>query len=430
MRVHASIGEEEHALRRAAARARCSVEILAPIHGHVQGRILCDDGWSAARLLYELAREDAQSPGARAMAAELRQLAPDDDAYARLVHGMVKHAVRFRPEQGEIFQSLGYTLEERYGDCDDHARAVAALGWAGGLPTRMAFLHHPGGNPTHVAAQLGPKGRFQWAETTLDAHYGEHPLAGAERLKLLRGREDLAREVTIMSDDTKTMGAVSHTADLSDDFFAELKDLGAELGFDPVFALDIMWAESGIKPDAKYRDGKNKATGLIGFVDVHGLGAEPDNSLESHDDFATKSATEQLVYVRKFWAPMKGRVHSAANLYQYNFLPASLSRGTGDETVVAAADGEGYGGREGMFYRVNKLLDVDGNGAITVGDLAAHLERQKHTKSGGLYPRYAEALERLGGAAPIAGGGGGSLVGPAVALVAIGASLAYAWTHG
>lgn len=430
MRLHASLEHEDAALRRAATRAQCSVDILAPIHGHVQGHVVCRDGWAGARLLYELAREDARTPGARRLAVELRG-ADDDDAYAKKLQRFVQDNIEFRHEQGEIFQGLGYTLEHRYGDCDDHARVVAALAWAGGLPARMGFLH-AGGDPSHVAALLGPYGEFSWAETTLAARYGEHPLAAAKRLRLLDAREDLSTKTVVMSDDGHLGALVPkeppvHTADLPDEFFAGLKQIANELEFEPVFALDVMWAESGIKPDAKYRVPPNKATGLIGFVGLRELGAAPDNSLESHDDFARTSAVYQLQFARKFWSPMKGRVQSAANLYQYNFIPLSLERGTSDDVVVAASDGTGYRGQEAMFFRANKGLDVDGDGAITVGDLGAYLEKRKRMKNGDLFPRYAEAVQRIGGAAPATPAARGGIAGPGLGILAIGVGLAFAW---
>lgn len=61
----------------------------------------------------------------------------------------------------------------------------------------------PEDEPTHAVAQLCVDGRCQWAETTVDAFFGEHPLAAASRLGLLDEREDLAkgvqRSVTVFS---------------------------------------------------------------------------------------------------------------------------------------------------------------------------------------------------------------------------------------
>lgn len=195
---------EMRTVRRAAFRGGCKVRSLTlgeTLDGRrAIGRVDCPDGWAAARMLVAAAEEDARTPNARDLALALRRVAPDDESFARAVHAFVKSRVAFVREAGEVFQGAAYTLASAGGDCDDHARVVYAIATAGGLPAVMAFLHHggPDAQPTHAVVQLGPHGRWQWAETTIDAHFGEHPLAAAQRLGLLKARGDLAREVLVM----------------------------------------------------------------------------------------------------------------------------------------------------------------------------------------------------------------------------------------
>lgn len=470
-------------VRRAAQRAGCVVNELAirdtSLGRRAVGKVTCLDGWGAARLLLAQAIEDSETAGARDLALQLRRQAPSDEAFARYVQRYVKENVAFVRERGEVFTGSAYTLGSKGGDCDDHARLVYALATAGGLDAVLAFLHHPApfDEPTHAVAQLCVQGQCTWAETTIDARFGEHPLDAAKRLGLLDAREDLATEVRIMSEKSlgsqeeadqramflagflcedenpsresikaaqRAMGgglvvdgilgpktrralairipqdefgmgylaaaeaaATSLTSDLPDHFFEDLKRYAAELQMDPVWMLDVMFSESGLHSTAKYggpdRTKNNPkmilSTGLIGFMKVKPCGM-PDDSRESHDRFAEVSPAGQLACVRQFWAPMKGRAESAANLYQYNFVPKSLERGTSDDTVIAAKDGTGYGGQEADFYRVNApYLDVDHSGEITVGDLGERLEKSKRVNGnldGELVPRYAEALRRLG----------------------------------
>jgi hypothetical protein len=519
---------EARALRRAAARCGCTVRELATRETttgpRAVGRVDCPDGWAAARMLVALAVEDARQPWARDVALALRRNAPSDEAFARAVQAFVKDRVRFVREAGEVFQGGAYTLESGGGDCDDHARLAMAIALAGGLPSAMAFLHHGGlrSSPTHAAVQLCPGNVCSWAETTVDAAFGEHPLAAAIRLGLVNERQDLAREVRVMTErdlppppkgyeaanpedrlvrdaealtilgflsadwptwpetakasDTafragvakaqrslgglvvdgligpKTRAALARalpsgdfatrylgsiggaasglTADLPDAFFVDMKRYAAELGFDPVWMLDVMFSESGLRATAAYRNPPHLATGLIGFVDIKRYGAVPDNSLESHDAFAKLPPTTQLRFARDFWLPLKGKAERAANLYQYAFLPASLARGTADDTVLAAKGGTGYRGQEGMFYNLNfGYLDVDKDDAITVRDLAERLEMSKRTKGGALLPRYAEALQRLNAATPAGPSTGAASGGAAIAgLVVLGiGAAAFAW---
>jgi hypothetical protein len=539
MKFHGSPEAEADALRRAAERAGCQVRALAvkdtPAGRRAVGTVVCDDGWGAARMLVAATAEDAVTDGARALAALIRQEAPDDESYARAIQAFVKGRVRFAPEVGEIFQNGGVTLALGVGDCDDHARLVQVLAIAGGLPSAMAFLHR-GEGPTHAVAVLCPSGECSFAETTVDADYGEHPNDAAKRLRLVDERTDLAREVVIMSEDdlppvpsgfaaanpsqeqleldasalnqlgyvveseavfepvehpamatwfrravaraqmaangaagpvdgligkrtrewiasrlppddfgmgyiarVRGIGnvAVKHTADLPDQFFSDLKRYASELDIDPVWMIEVIFSESGLRSTAAYRQAPHFASGIIGFIDVKQFGY-PDNSRESHDLFIQEvGVLRQLSGARDFWrnavalAKKYGhRIESAANLYQYTFVPMSFERGMSDDTVIVAKGGTGYRGQEDMFYRVNAgYLDVDKDGAITVGDLRERIEKSKRDTHGNILPRYAEAIARLQAAgpnAPPAEGGGGGVVAGLLAFAAIGTAFYFA----
>jgi Transglutaminase-like superfamily len=196
--------EEARAVQRAAARAGCvvkSLEIRPTNHGpRAVGYVECPNGWAAARMLIAEAYEDAATPGARDLALALRAGNISDEAFARAVHAYVKENVAFVREEGEVFQGPAYTLATGAGDCDDHARLVMAIARAGGLQTLGAFLYSEGGDPEHAVAMLCPGGVCSWAETTVDAAYGEHPLAAAERTGVLKDRTDLATKVRTMSE--------------------------------------------------------------------------------------------------------------------------------------------------------------------------------------------------------------------------------------
>jgi Transglutaminase-like superfamily len=195
--------QEERVVRIAAARAGCRIVELGPQDGpygvHAMGHVECPTGWEAARMVVAEALEYAKTPGLRGLALQLRQQAPSDAAYARAVHQFVKDHVAFVREEGEIFQGPAVTLAAGAGDCDDQAILVLALAYAGGLPAVGAFLHE-GGDPTHAVAQLCPSGQCSWAETTVDANYGEHPLAAARRAGVLTDRSDLTQGVVLMSE--------------------------------------------------------------------------------------------------------------------------------------------------------------------------------------------------------------------------------------
>lgn len=199
MIFYTSPEEEAGALRRAAARVGARVEALRVKGRRVVGRVICRDGWHAAQFLAALGAEDAKTEGARALADELREGHPDDRSFAEAIVAYVKGNVRFVRDRGEQFSSPGYTLEIGQGDCEDHARLVYAIAIAGGEPARFAFLHR-GGGPTHAVAQLCVDGAWTWAETTVDAELGEHPILAARRLGVVQSRGDITEGVRTMSE--------------------------------------------------------------------------------------------------------------------------------------------------------------------------------------------------------------------------------------
>jgi hypothetical protein len=171
-----------------------------------------------------------------------------------------------------------------------------------------------------------------------------------------------------------------YTQDLPDEFFASVRAISDRLDPTNPFLADwlitMMQSESGIDPSV----GNKAGASYFGLVQLGKPGFAPMTA----EDFVKLSAVDQLPYVERFYkgAPIKS-MRSAGNLYQYNFLPSSLSRGVSADTVIAAKDGTGYvfadtqGGtpysHEPNFYTQNSALDTDRNGAITVADLDAKL---------------------------------------------------------
>jgi hypothetical protein len=157
-----------------------------------------DDPWAAARLLTDLAEEDASDPVVRAWALEILDAAAEwigepagptispelRDAAARTIHASVQADIRFVHEPKETFQSARVTIESKAGDCDDHARLVYALARVLDIPPELVFFEQQE-QPIHVVARMqDADGTFQWAETTIAADYGEDPHEALARLNL------------------------------------------------------------------------------------------------------------------------------------------------------------------------------------------------------------------------------------------------------
>jgi transglutaminase-like putative cysteine protease len=142
----------------------------------------CGDNTNAIRFLNEAAAHDTTSPEVRDLALRLRRAHPDARGFLAAVQAFVRASVRFVREARETFQHTLYTLRRRAGDCDDQARAVAALALAGGEKARVVGVANPSGKVGHVAPVVFVDGAWRWAETTIDALFGEHPRAAAKRL--------------------------------------------------------------------------------------------------------------------------------------------------------------------------------------------------------------------------------------------------------
>lgn len=176
----------------ARAAMRCGCRVIGRGTFNDGGRVWpvvqmeCPDNVSAIRFLNEAAELDANDPEVRDLALRLRRAHPEPVPFLQAVQAFVKAGTRFVREARETFQHTIYTLKRRAGDCDDHARAVAALAIAGGAKGRVVGVQNSRGKVAHVAPVVFDGMRWRWAETTVNAAFGEHPRAAAKRLGVIR----------------------------------------------------------------------------------------------------------------------------------------------------------------------------------------------------------------------------------------------------
>lgn len=160
-----------------------------------------------------------------------------------------------------------------------------------------------------------------------------------------------------------------YPSELDRAFFDALAKVEAAIHIPGESLMLVMQHESGLRPSAQYNDGRNVATGLIQFVRPQNFGWTGTVA-----ELKAAPASAQVPLVGRYFAALRG-THDWVTLEQYCFVPASIKRGiNSDDVVICAKDGTGYGGQEANFYAVNKALDLDGNGAITRGDLRRSLQ--------------------------------------------------------
>jgi hypothetical protein len=193
---------------------------------------------------------------------------------------------------------------------------------------------------------------------------------------------------------------------LTDQFFADLAAMGERLDTDPAIWLAVWTIESGLDPQA-FNHAPPTAQGLNQFIPgtLKGIGA-PAN-------FVELSGEEQLPWIEKFMAlgiiQNGGPYRTPGRYYWSNFYGDTMKRGNSPDAVVVSSTAESSD--EQRAYNANKVLDFDGNGVITQGDLDTLIEKRAIPS-----PKYQEALARLRAAQLDAANSAGMLMdlGPAI----------------
>lgn len=182
-------------IRDAARRAGCRVLEMRQVqtrYGLVwYGKHSCPDNPATFRFLLELAKMDEGDPIARSLGLEFFGEHPKDPrARAAAIQQWIKDHIWYVREPKETFQSPSYTVQSGAGDCDDHANLLNAIARNAQLVSRIVPLLKPNGDVKHAVTQVQINGAWNFAETTVDAHFGEGPLEAVRRLGL-GGRDDV-----------------------------------------------------------------------------------------------------------------------------------------------------------------------------------------------------------------------------------------------
>ncbi len=171
----------------------------------------------------------------------------------------------------------------------------------------------------------------------------------------------------------------SLTADLDDDFFTRLHYVAADLSAAdsrcrPRDMLAVMMSESGVRANAHNDNPKHlppekryNASGLIQFMPfiLPGLGWDL-----GHEVFRELTATQQLEYVRRYYMPHRGHLHSVGGLYVATFLPALVKHANDPSFVLTGRDGP-----LAWAFAPNQVFDRNADFRITVGELEEAVAR-------------------------------------------------------
>lgn len=154
--------------------------------------------------------------------------------------------------------------------------------------------------------------------------------------------------------------------DLSPSFYDAWVAMAARLGVDPLALARVSFAETGMYQ----RHPRNAAAGVWPFIEstLRRLGWSG-----TAVEFTAQTPEQQIVpWMERYLQPIRSYLRDDAMVYVAMFLPARLPAAfvSGDDYVLTRR-GESTG-----FYEANPILDRNGDGLITVGDLRRHMDLQ------------------------------------------------------
>lgn len=110
-------------------------------------------------------------------------------------------------------------------------------------------------------------------------------------------------------------------------FAQKVESIASFLGIHPNWLMQVMQAESKLKPDAANLQGKDKhlvAAGLLQFT--AGSGIVKAGKVPSIAHILTLPALAQLDLVKWYFTPYKGRMRSYYDVYAVTFFPAMIGK--------------------------------------------------------------------------------------------------------
>jgi len=148
-----------------------------------------------------------------------------------------------------------------------------------------------------------------------------------------------------------TIAALEERCATEPGFMPKLEKMCSKLGTETEWMVNVMMMESNIRPWAK--NPNSSGSGLIQFMapTARGLGTTTAT-------LRGMSATRQLDYVERYFAPFAGRLTSQAAVYA---AVGAGKIGKSDQTVLFRAGSKGY--------NANKVWDANKDGKVTQGEM-------------------------------------------------------------
>lgn len=182
---------------------------------------------------------------------------------------------------------------------------------------------------------------------------------------------------------------MSYTADISELALSRFADVCGFLACQQLDLAAVLYSESGWYATAHNPNGD--ASGIFQAMPatLKGLGFAPELPPEERAaKFRTLGAADQMPWLKRYYAPYRGKLNSVTACYLATFLPADLAHAGDDQYVLAQK-----GGYRGVVYTANAAFDANRDLCIRVGELGQAVRRNCAG------PRWAELVSRLSGGA-------------------------------
>ena len=117
------------------------------------------------------------------------------------------------------------------------------------------------------------------------------------------------------------------SADIREAFAKKVETIANDLGIHPDWLMQVMWAESKLKPSAANRQGNDRhlvAAGLLQFT--NGSGIVKAGKVPSIGHILSMSALDQLNLVRWYFTPFRRKMRNYYDVYAVTFFPAMIGK--------------------------------------------------------------------------------------------------------
>ncbi|PZF71570.1 hypothetical protein [Taibaiella soli] len=103
-------------------------------------------------------------------------------------------------------------------------------------------------------------------------------------------------------------------------FAQKVTDIAAGLQIDPNWLMQVMYAESKLKASAQnIQKGRLIAAGLLQWTSASGAPGAPQSMLQ-------RNHLQQLDWVKEYFKPYRGKMHSYFDVYLVTFFPAAVGK--------------------------------------------------------------------------------------------------------